>query len=70
MRPSNPNPELSFDQLIKLATEWASAAGNNEDTDVCAVKVKVCLDVAQIKLTTAEHESERDRSSLRAKRIR
>jgi hypothetical protein len=56
MTPNEPTPKLSVDALLELASEWASKAGDGLSTDMCHVKVMACLDIARIKLTTAEQE--------------
>jgi len=56
MTPSEPTPKLSVDALLELASEWASRAGDSLNTDMCHVKVMACLDIARVKLTTAEQE--------------
>ncbi len=55
-QPIQPTSELTIEQLVKLAADWAQRAGDSQDTDVCTVKVTACLDIARIKLATTEQE--------------
>lgn len=50
MTPDEPTPQLSTDQLLGLAAEWANKAGNSLSVDMCDVKARTCLDIAEIKL--------------------
>ncbi len=55
-QPIKPTSQLTIEQLVKLAAEWAECAGSSKDTDICSVKVTACLEIAKIKLATAEQE--------------
>lgn len=50
MTPDEPTPQLSTDQLLGLAAEWTNKAGNSLSVDMCDVKARTCLDIAEIKL--------------------
>jgi hypothetical protein len=50
LTPDEPKPRLTIDQLLSLAAEWAGRAGDSLSADMCDVKVRACLDIAEIKL--------------------
>jgi hypothetical protein len=50
LAPNEPTPQLSVDQLLDLAAEWANRAGNSLSTDMCDVKVRTCVEIAGAKL--------------------
>jgi hypothetical protein len=46
----------SIDEFIKQAAVWAGKAGDSAGADVCSIKVRANLDIAQIRLTQAEQK--------------
>jgi hypothetical protein len=54
--PNEPTPQFSIEQLLDLAAEWTSKAGDSLGTDICDVKVRTCLEFARAKLAREEQE--------------
>lgn len=54
--PNEPTPQFTIDQLLDLAAEWSSKAGDSLNTDMCDVKVRTCLEFARVKLAREEQE--------------
>jgi hypothetical protein len=50
LTPDEPTPQLSIDQLLALAAEWAGKAGSSLSTDMCDVRVRTCVEIAGAKL--------------------
>jgi hypothetical protein len=52
----DPSPQLTIEELLNLAAEWANRGGDSFSTDICHLRVRACLDIAKIKLAKTDQE--------------